>query len=208
METGIIPRGINRFLGDLSPVPIQSPSYFRAMGGRRRGRPKGSTGQSAILGSDQIKALLRSARRYGRYTDRAELVIVLSIELGLRASELAALRWADVYHPDGTVRDCLEVRRAYTKTRKLSYVSVHSSKLRSLLADYREKSDPYTARCGQTPLFKSQRGSYMTAGSMTRFIAGIYQRAGIAGGSSRSGRRTLIARLDRQAGESKRLYGS
>lgn len=176
------------------------------MGRRIRGRPKGSTGQSAILGSDQIKVLLRSARQYGRYADRAELVIVLSIELGLRASELAALRWVDVYHPDGIVRDCIEARRAYSRLHEPTPVAVYSAKLRGLLADYREKSDPYSARFDQTPLFESQRGGHMTPASMTRFIIGIYQQAGIAGGSSRSGRRTLIARLDRQV--AKRLYGS
>ena len=50
LETRIISRRINRFADDLSPVPVQSPSYFGFMGGRKRGRPKGSTGQSAILG--------------------------------------------------------------------------------------------------------------------------------------------------------------
>ncbi|MBN9042095.1 MAG: site-specific integrase [Rhizobiales bacterium] len=177
------------------------------MGGRIRGRPKGTTGQAALLGPDEIKALLRSARQCGRFVDRAELVIALSIELGLRASELAELRWANVYHPDGIVRDCLEVRRAYTKTRTVSSiaVTVHSSKLRILLADYREKLDPHVSRFDQAPLFESQRGGHMTAASMTRFIAGIYQRAGIVGGSSRSGRRTLIARLDWQAGRKKYL---
>lgn len=170
---------------------------------RKRGRPKGSTGQSAILGSDQIKALLRSTRRYGRYADRAELVIVLSIELGLRASELAALRWADVYHPDGTVRDCIEARRAYVKLRKPSLIAVHSTKLRCLLADYREKSDPYSARFDEAPLFVSQRGGHMTPASMTRFIIGIYQQAGITAGSSRSGRRTLIHSGCRQLSISK-----
>jgi integrase len=206
LETRIISRRINRFADDLSPVPVQSPSYFGFMGGRKRGRPKGSTGQSAILGPDEIKVLLRSAQQYGRYADRAQLVIVLSIELGLRASELAALRWADVYHLDGTVRDCLEAQRAYVKLRKPSLVAIHSTKLRGLLADYREKSDPYSARFDEAPLFVSQRGGHMTSASMTRFIIGIYQQAGITAGSSRSGRRTLIARSDRQA--TRRLYGS
>jgi len=106
---------------------------------RLRGRPKGSTGKAAILSSAQIKDVFRSAHRCGRYSDRAELVLALSIGLGLRAIELTSLRWADVYNSDGSVRQMILVTRAYTRKAKTRALLVSSPKLRGLLADYRER---------------------------------------------------------------------
>jgi integrase/recombinase XerD len=162
---------------------------------RLRGRPKGSTGKAAILSSAQVRDVFLSARRHGKYSDRAELVLALSIQLGLRATELAALRCADIYDSDGSVRQMILVTRAYTRKAKTRALLVSSQKLRGLLADYRERQLYLRPHDKQIPLFRSQRGGHMTAASMTRFVTELYRKAGIADGSSRSGRRTLIASL-------------
>jgi integrase/recombinase XerD len=162
---------------------------------RLRGRPQGSTGKAAILSSAQIRDVFLSARRLGRYPDRAELVLALSIQLGLRATELASLQWADVYHSDGAVRQIILVNRAHTRKGKTRAIIVSPPKLRGLLADYRERQLSLRRQDEQIPLFRSQRGGHMTAASMTRFVTELYRKAGIADGSSRSGRRTLIASL-------------
>ena len=97
------------------------------------------------------------------------------------------------HNPDGTVRSAIYVERAYTRGSKTRVV-VSSPKLRSLLADYREKQAPDWCECDQdAPFFRSQRGGHMTSASMARFVTGLYRRAVIAGGSSRSGRRTLFS---------------
>jgi integrase/recombinase XerD len=156
-----------------------------------RGRPKGTTGKAATLSPAQIKQVFRAARRV-RHGDRAEVALALSIELGLRASELAALCWSDVYNPDGTVREAIYVERAYTRGSKTRVVA-GSPKLRRLLADYREKQTLSWSGCDHSaPLFRSQRGGHMTAASMARFVTGLYRRGGIPRGSSRSGRRTHL----------------
>ena len=165
------------------------------MSKRLRGRPKGSIGKAAILSSAQVRDVFLSARHRGKYSDRAELVLALSIQLGLRATELAALRWADVYDSDGSVRQMILVTRAYMRKAKTRALLVSSQKLRGLLADYRERQLSLRPQDEQIPLFRSQRGGHMTAASMTRFVTKLYRKAGIVDGSSRSGRRTLIASL-------------
>ena len=165
------------------------------MSKRLQGRPKGSVGKAAILSSAQVKDVFLSARRHGKYSDRAELVLALSIQLGLRATELAALRWADIYDSDGSVRQMILVTRAYVRKAKTRALLVNSPKLRGLLADYRERQLSVRPLDERIPLFCSQRGGHLTAGSMSRFVTGLYRKAGIADGSSRSGRRTLLARL-------------
>ena len=146
-----------------------------------QGRPKGSVGKAAILSSAKVRNVIASARRNGKYSDRAELVLALSIQLGLRATELAALRWADVYDLNGRVRQMILVTRAYTRKAKTCALLVRSPKLRGLLADYREKQLSLRTRDEQFPLFCSQRGGHLTAGSMSRFVTGLYRKAGIAG---------------------------
>jgi integrase/recombinase XerD len=161
------------------------------MGQGSRGRPRGTTGKAAALSPTQIKQVFRAARRV-RHGDRAEVALALSIELGLRASELAALKWCDVYNSDRTVREAISVEPAYSRGPKTRVVA-SSPKLRGLLADYREKQTLCAGECDQdAPLFRSQRGGQMTSASMARFITGLYRKAAIAGGSSRTGRRTHL----------------
>jgi integrase/recombinase XerD len=159
-----------------------------------RGRPKGSVGRAAILSSAQIKEAFRSARRNGRYADRAEIALILSIELGLRATELALLKQADVYQLSGSVHEKIAVRRAYLRGSQALVEVARAPRLRGLLSDYREKQMASFDHCDQNdPLFRSQRGGHMTGASMTRYLTGLYRNAGILTASSRSGRRTLLS---------------
>jgi integrase len=137
---------------------------------------------------------LASARRHGRHSNRAEVALTLSIELGLRAIELAALTFGDVYGPEGGVRPAISIKPAYMATVEVSIVDIESTKLRGLLADYREIEFGGRGAADCIPLFRSQRDGALTAASMARFVTGLYHRAGISNGSSRSGRRTLLDR--------------
>src|SRR5262245_14607490 len=51
-----------------------------------------SSGSAIPLSPDQIKRVLKVVRSE-RYADRAELLLSLSIQLGMRATELASLKW-------------------------------------------------------------------------------------------------------------------
>jgi integrase len=84
----------------------------------KRGRPPGTSGRAAVLTRGQIRHVFRVARARGRYADRAEAVFALSLGLGLRAKELAALKWTDVYEADGKVRPVIHLKAAYTKGAK------------------------------------------------------------------------------------------
>jgi integrase/recombinase XerD len=161
----------------------------------RRGRPPGTSGRAAVLTRTQVRHVFRVARNRGRFADRAEAVFALSIGLGLRAKELAALKWSDVYEADGKVRSVVHLRAAYTKGAKTRDVFVSSPSLRKVLARYGEERWLMSARSSQAPLFASQKGGHLTAASMARFLKELYREAGLAGASSHSGRRTLITGL-------------
>jgi integrase/recombinase XerD len=160
-----------------------------------KGRPRGSTGRAAVLSPSQVRHVFRVARARHRLSDRAEAVFALSIGLGLRAKELAALRCGDVYDGEGRVRPVLHLKAAYTKGARTRDVFVSSPQLRQVLATYGERRAPWRAVRPDYPLFPSQRKRAMTAASMARFVGALYREAGIARASSHSGRRTLITRL-------------
>jgi integrase/recombinase XerD len=163
---------------------------FETVSKGSRGRPRGSTGKAAILSTPQISEVIRVARREAQNSDRAQAVVALSVGLGLRASELAALKFADVYDSDGAVRELLSIEPAYADARRP--LSLSSPWVRKVLATYRDKQFPFAPH-PDVPMFQSQRGGHMTAASMARFLTALYRQAGIPGASSHSGRRTFTS---------------
>jgi integrase/recombinase XerD len=157
---------------------------------RPRGRPRGSTDSAVPLSSDQIKRVLKTARSRPS-ADRAQLLLSLSIDLGMRATELGSLKWTDVYHLNGSVRSEISAKRAFCSNKRSHFdISAHP-KLQRLLAGFYEKHGHPFLLERQMPLFPSQRG-FMTATSIARYLTDIYRRAGIQSGTSRSGRRTML----------------
>jgi integrase/recombinase XerD len=162
---------------------------------RKRGRPPGMSGRAAVLTSQQVRHAMRVARTRSRHAARAEAALAMSLGLGLRAKELAGLKWSDVYVDDGRVRAVVHLRAAYTKGGKTRDVFVSSPALRRVLEKYGEGRWLLSARASAASLFGSQKGGAMTPALMARFLKALYAEAGISGASSHSGRRTLITRL-------------
>ena len=162
------------------------------MAKRPRGRPKGSLGRAASLSADQIKRAFKVARSE-RYADRAELLLSLSIELGMRATELASLRVVDVFNLDGSVRPVISSQRAFLPGEMSQVDITHYPGVKRLLTEFYEKHRHRLMFDDQRSLFASQRGS-MTAASIARYLTALYRKAGFRTATSRSGRRTNLIR--------------
>lgn len=162
---------------------------------KRRGRPPGTSGRAAVLSPAQIRQALRVARSRPRHAVRAEVALALSIGLGLRAKELAGLKWADVFDEAGDVRDVMHLKSAYTKGGRTRDVFLSSPSVRRVLEKYGELHWLMRTKGSQAAFLPSQKGGPMTPYSMARFLKSLYAEAGIARASSHSGRRTLITRL-------------
>lgn len=163
------------------------------MTSRSRGRPSGRTGPAPILGPDEIRRVLRVLKSRSRFSARAEVAFHMSFYLGLRAKEIAALHWGDVFSDTFRVRDVLHLKAAYTKGSKKRDVFLSSPRLRQVLAQFAQHYPE--GRKSDAPLFRSQKGGHLTAASMARFLKQIYVEAGLASASSHSGRRTFITGL-------------
>lgn len=159
---------------------------------QKRGRPPGSSGRAAVLTPQQIRAVLASARSRARRPLHGVTALALTLGLGLRAKELAALRWTDVYERDGLLRDVIHLKAAYTKGGKTRDVFLSSPRLRRVLEEYHEAHRPWDF---ETALLPSQKGGHLTPSSMARYLKDMYRDAGIPNASSHSGRRTMITQL-------------
>lgn len=162
------------------------------MGKRPRGRPKGSRGSAAILDSAQALKVLQAARRIDRSSYRLQVALLLSYELGLRASEISRLRVGDIYEENGNVGNSVRI----TSSGGERLLPIRSTRLRSTLANHFECSLRDRHIDNATPVIRSQRGGAMTTGGLARLLTHLYRIAGIESGSSRSGRKTLRAHLE------------
>jgi integrase/recombinase XerD len=159
----------------------------------RRGRPKGITGQAPVLKPNEVNTVFRLARTRDRFPEKSEIALCMSLYLGLRAKEIASVKWEDVFDEDGKPHAVLRLKSAYTKGAKSRDVYLSAPHLRKSLTHYgwllKNKKLPDSA------LIRSQKGGHMTPSSMARFLKGLYKEAGLPKASSHTGRRTFITSL-------------
>jgi len=156
-------------------------------------RPKGLTGRAPILSAGEFERVLEAARSL-TYPARDRAILLVSFYLGLRAKEIASLRFGDVYTVDGEVRHVLHIKRDYSKKNRMRDVYLSSDRLRSALASYRLFRQPAAP---DHPLFATRSGKAFSPNGMVVLFGRIYRHAGFEA-SSHSGRRTMITRLAEQ----------
>lgn len=127
---------------------------------------------------------------------RNRMMTMMTVLAGLRASELAGLTLGDAQNQDGTVRSEIYLAAGRVKHGHARTVYI-SSRLQQELADY------IAARTwldGTQPLFSTLRGPRraFSANTLSQYFFWLYQRAGVRGASSHSGRKTFITSLANQ----------
>jgi integrase len=117
---------------------------------RRVGRPKNADIRAReYLTPPEVEALAKAAKERGRYGHRDQLIIRMAARHGLRVSELADLRWADIDFKTGR----LHVRRLKGGTSSVHTLS--GEEIRGLRRLQREWSD-------HPHVFVTERGAPFT----------------------------------------------
>ena len=138
---------------------------------------------------------------------------------GMRINEVAQLKVKDVFRPDGELKKTFIIPAKYTKTNKSRVAYIVAVQQRKALNDWKAQridekamvSDDgsYGGLRGDSPLFLSKKGAWrkfafnakryvLVCSSLENLMRDIMKGAGIQGGSSHSGRRTLATWLDRK----------
>jgi integrase len=147
--------------------------------------------QAKTLSRQQVRAALHRARR-GRYPQRDRVMVLLSVKAGLRAGEIAKLRWPMVLDADGRLGHRIELHDSAAKKRSGRTIPLHPELRRALLTLRRKTRD-------QGAVIRSERGGArgMRPSSVVNWFRLLYADIGLNGCSSHSGRRTFITNAAR-----------
>ena len=156
-------------------------------------------GKAKVLTENEFKLLILVAKE-GKLGARNMAMIYCSFGLGLRAKEMASLTIGDVANSQYQLLDEISLKRTMTKGDKQRHVYLTHKKIRDILQNYLNtlKDTPLNK-----PLFQTQRKSRFTANTLQKWFRALYDKTGIAGASSHSGRRTFITRLIEQGADIK-----
>lgn len=161
-------------------------------------------GKARVLDESEFKRLLIIAKD-SPFAFRNVAIIYCSFGLGLRVKEIAALKIRDVFDTQLKVLDEINLKRDMTKGEKQRHVYVTNKKVAAALQDYLEylQKKEQEAFNPKGFLFKTQRGSRFQPDVLQKWFRKLYDKAGLIGASSHSGRRTFITRLIEQGADIK-----
>ncbi|WP_454776805.1 tyrosine-type recombinase/integrase [Janthinobacterium tructae] len=180
--------------------------------------------QATVLRPGQYRHLLRVTAAISRDPERDTLVLLLGIMCGMRVSEIAQIEVQDVLFPSGVIRQEVSLRAAITKGCRQRCIYPTNRALIEALESYLTYRIERRWRMSDAPLryrglrpdsalvltfkgFKysmnrkrriNQAGEqvdYAACDALQAHVTKLYRDAGIKGGSSHSGRRTMASRL-------------
>lgn len=145
-------------------------------------------GQARVLTTDEIDMIFKTAEKKGDI--RLAAILGLSFFVGLRVSEIAGLKYSDVFNTKGEVKDEAVLRKEITKGNKTRSMFLTNERLRIILKEYISVYFKH----GDVMLFTSSTGRKVSANSMQYMLHKFYHKIGLVGASSHSGRRTYATR--------------
>ncbi len=157
--------------------------------------------QAKALSEAQVRTSL-SHLAGTRNPERDTAIFMLSIKAGLRAKEIASLRWSMITDPEGHVADAMELQDVASKGNGGRTIPLHKD-LRAALVRLKDHAEARRAAIGHTldlsaNVITSERGGHLGPNSVAHWFKRLYRALGFDGCSSHSGRRTFITRAARR----------
>ena len=150
-------------------------------------------GKAKVLIENEFKRLLVIAKN-GKHAIRNIAIVYCSFGLGLRAKEITSLSIEDVSDQDFQLLDEINLKRFMTKGEKQRTIYLSNKKIREALQEHlyslKKQLKPQSR-----PLFETQKNDRFSPDTLQKWFRDLYDKAGIHGASSHSGRRTFITRL-------------
>jgi integrase/recombinase XerD len=148
--------------------------------------------QAKILNRAQVEAVLNhiNGRRYGL---RNQVIFLLSIRAGLRAKEIAALRWSMIVGADGEVGEYIHLTNDASKGMSGRIIPINRQ-LRAKIIELFDVGDIDPS----AHVIRTERSAYTSAQAIVNLFQRWYRDLGLVGCSSHSGRRTFITNAARK----------
>lgn len=156
------------------------------------------TKRAKIIDDHVLESILKYVAQ-GDNGLRDKVMLLLSHKAGLRAAEIAGLTWGDVLDATGTLsKESLVIPGNIAKYGRGREIPMHPL-LYDALQEYKQSLSKLTAN---TRLILCQDGvTRMSPNNMAVYIRRIYNRVGLMGCSSHSGRRTFITKAARMVND-------
>ena len=145
--------------------------------------------QAKTLTKPQIDAVLGYLTTT-RYPVRDRVIFLLSVRAGLRAKEIASLRWNMVTDAEGSLIDLISLPNAASKGKRGGRTIPMSKDLREALASL--KLDAQKQRHPSPFIISTERAANTSSYAIVNKFRSWYSALGFQGASSHSGRRTAI----------------
>jgi len=153
--------------------------------------------QAKILSKKQIDQLLWYVGT-SRNAMRNRIIVLLSVRAGLRAKEIAGLKWSMITDADGEISDSIHLTDEASKGKSGRIIPLNM-KLRHELEDWREhEAKRHGFNVATSYVVSTERAGKTSAQAIVNMFSAWYVETGLVGCSSHSGRRTFITNAARQ----------
>ncbi len=153
--------------------------------------------QAKILSKKQIDQLLWYVGT-SRNAMRNRIIVLLSVRAGLRAKEIAGLKWAMITDADGEISDSIHLTDEASKGKSGRIIPLNM-KLRHELEDWREhEAKRHGFNVATSYVVSTERAGKTSAQAIVNMFSAWYVETGLVGCSSHSGCRTFITNAARQ----------
>jgi integrase/recombinase XerD len=152
--------------------------------------------QAKILNEHQLQALLAWLETR-KHAERNRLIVLLSYKAGLRAKEIASLKWSMVMNAGGQIGEHIHLPNQASKGKSGRIIALNKE-LKKQLIKAKEVDGIDIADAGR-PVIQTQRQQGTTPQVVVNLFAEWYRKLGFVGCSSHSGRRSFITQAARKA---------
>lgn len=156
-------------------------------------------GKQAKVLSKANKELVLAHIATSRQPTRNRLIFLLSVNAGLRAKEIAALKWSMVLDAGGEVADNIALDNAASKGSSGRLIPI-SKVLRQSIEEHLASTFNGTqvSTLSQRHVISTSRSDHTSAQALVNLFIKWYRAVGLQGCSSHSGRRTFITNAARK----------
>jgi integrase len=153
-------------------------------------------GKQAKIPSDHQQQALLAWLETRKHADRNRLIVLLSYKAGLRAKEIAALKWSMVMNAEGDIGDHIHLTNEASKGKSGRVIALNKD-LKKQLIKIKEIDGITIGDAGQS-VIQTQRGQGTSAQVIVNSFGEWYRKLGFVGCSSHSGRRSFITQAARK----------
>jgi len=147
--------------------------------------------QAKVLTRQQVDAVFHHIGT-GRNGLRNQVIFLLSVRAGLRAKEIANLKWSMVLSSDGQVGDYIHLTDEASKGRSGRIIPVNKALKAVLERLFDQDNDNPRFFTDDDFVIQTERAAHTSAQAIVNLFQKWYRNLGLVGCSSHSGRRTFI----------------